>query len=145
MPVELVDGGAIQEYHSATSLEGGLRPLQDYLIVEPLDPEFSKVLQIVYKIKPLRGIVRAAGPGHYPRRYDHPEKHKRTKMWRSERFQPTEVKVGDTIQLGGLNYGGYAFETFTWNGVVHLICREADVVGIESAGELEPGRASQCA
>jgi len=143
--MEVIDGGSVQEFHSADQIEGSLRMLQDYLIVEPLDPEFSKVLQVIYKVKPLRGIVRAAGPGHYPRRYDHTEKHKRTKMWRAKCFQPNEVKVGDTVQLGGLNFGGYAFETFTWNGKVCLICREADVVGIESAGDMEPGRAAECA
>lgn len=137
--MEIIDGGSVQEFHSATQVNGPLRVLADYLIVEPLDPEFSKVLQVIYKTKPLRGIVRAAGPGHYPRRYNHPEKHKRSKMWLSKRFQPNEVAVGDVIQLGGWQYGGYAFETFTWNGRVHLICREADVVGIER----EPPMASR--
>jgi len=145
MSVEVHDEGAIQAYHSATQVEGSLRVLQDYLIVEPLDSDFSKVLQVIYKTKPLRGVVRASGPGHYPRRYDHPEKHKRSKMWRSARFQPNEVKPGDTVQLGGLNFGGYAFETFQWNGKTYLICREADVVGIEADGDMDARRTVECA
>lgn len=104
-----------------------LRPLRDQMIVEPLDVVHSKMLIVIDRSKPLRGIVKAIGPGHYPKKYDHRDKHKRTKMWDSKRFQPTEIKVGDVVELGGAEIGGYAFETFWWGDVVHLHCREADV------------------
>lgn len=128
---------------SATAIPAStkLRCLQDYIIVEPIEEKFSETVAVVHEIKPLRGVVKAVGPGHYPRRYDHPEKHKRTKMWRSQRFQPTEVQVGQTVQLGGLNYGGYNFDSFLWGDKVHLCCREADVIGIEDA-PMEEGRAA---
>ena len=107
-----------------------IRPLRDQIIVEPLAVELSKILIVKEDIKPLRGIVRAAGPGHYPWLYDHPEKHKRTKMWESKVFMKTSVKVGDVVELGGYERRGYAFPTIYWGDKTMLICREADVSGI---------------
>jgi hypothetical protein len=108
-----------------------LRCLRDQMIVQPLDVIHSRYLIVQSKVKPMRGIVKVIGPGHYPHRYDHQDKHKRTKMFAGTRFRPTEVKVGDIIHLGGLENGGYAFETFIWGDRLHLHCREADVCGIE--------------
>lgn len=107
-----------------------LRPLRDNLFVEPIDTVYSAIIDVIHTDKPMRGIVKAVGPGHYPKIYNHPDKAKRTKMWESKTFQPTEVKVGDIVELGGLQYGGYSFQTFYWGDKLHLICREADVVGI---------------
>lgn len=112
-----------------------IRCLRDYIVVEPLPVEHSQVLEVFEFTKPLRGVVKAVGPGHYPKRYDHPDKHRRTKMWESKYFQPCEVKVGDVVELGGLYHngriGGYSFQEFTWGSKKHIICREADVSGIE--------------
>jgi len=107
-----------------------IRCRRDYLVVEPLEVDHGTVLAVVQHTKPLRGIVKAVGPGCYPKRYDHPDKHRRTKVWDSRTFQPTEVKVGDVIELGGYDFGGYAFQTFLWGDKVHLICREGDVSGV---------------
>ncbi len=107
-----------------------IRPLRDHLIIEPLPIERSGLVEVVERIKPLRGRVKAVGPGHYPKRYDHPDKHRRSKMWDSESFQPTQVQVGDIVELGGYNYGGYSFPQIRWGETTHLICREADVAGI---------------
>lgn len=107
-----------------------LRPLRDQIILEPLQWEPSETVHVEHHVKPLRGIVKAIGPGVYPKRYDHPEKHKRTKMWDSTRLRPCDVKVGETVELGGLEIQGYAFETFYWGDVLHVICREADVAGV---------------
>ena len=104
-----------------------IRPLRDRLIVEPLEIVYSRYLIVDHRTKPLRGIVKAAGPGTYPKQYDHPEKHKRTKMWDSKHFRPTQVKVGDVVELGGSEIGGYAFEQFWWGEVLHLHCQEGDV------------------
>jgi hypothetical protein len=109
-----------------------IRCLRDQIIVEPIGVEHSKILQVIEHKRPLRGIVKAVGPGHYPKRYDHPDKHKRTKMWDSRHFQPTEVKIGDIVELGMVDGDGYAFQTFLWGDKVHLVCREADVAGVES-------------
>jgi len=108
-------------------------PLRDQIIIEPLDVDHGTRLIVIEETKPVRGIVKAVGPGHFPKRYDHPDKHKRTKMRDSQQFIPTQVKVGDVIQLGSPQGSrGYAFQSLMWGDKVHLICREADVVGIES-------------
>jgi co-chaperonin GroES (HSP10) len=126
-------------YSSNTYIDAGLniRPLRDHIIVEPLPVDHSKVLEVIEHTKALRGIVKAVGPGHYPNKYDHPDKHKRTKMWKSKVFRKTEIKVGDIVELGGYGlddrggmHKGYNFQQFVWAGKIHIACREADVVGI---------------
>ena len=111
-----------------------IKPMHDYLVVEPLGVVHSNILEVIEHTKPLRGIVKAAGPGHYPLCYDHPEKHRRTKMWRSSVFQPTQVKVGDVVELGAVKIDGrivgYSFQQIMWGGKMHIMCREADVSGI---------------
>lgn len=120
------------DHDSNTSIpaEAKLRPLRDQIIVEPLQVVLSSIIVTHEDTKPLRGIVKAVGPGHYPKVYDHPDKHKRTRMWDSEVFQPTSLKVGDVVELGGHGIGGYSFQTLWWGDVKHLICREADVSGV---------------
>jgi hypothetical protein len=103
-----------------------LRPLRDVLIVEPLDWEPSKILNVVYFGAPLRGRVLAAGPGRYPIRYNG-RKGMRTKSWDSKVFLPTEVQVGDVVELGGLELRGYLFESFLWGDKRCIRCREQDV------------------
>lgn len=110
--------------------ESNLRPLRDQIIIEPLDVVHSRRILIADRTKPLRGRVLAVGPGHYPRRYDRPEKHQRKRMWDSKVFQPTQVKVGDLVELGGAEIGGYSFEQIYWGERLCLICREADVAGV---------------
>lgn len=108
-----------------------IRCLRDWMVVEPLPIEHSKILEIVEDTRPVRGIVKAVGPGVYPIKYDHPDKHKRTKMSYSHVFRPTSVKVGDLVELGSPQDGrGYAFQTFRWGDVTHLLCREEDVSGV---------------
>lgn len=110
-----------------------IRPLRDQIIVEPLAVEHSKILVVIEDTKPVRGIVKAVGPGHYPKQYDHPDKARRTKTWEGTRFQPCEVKVGDIVDLGSPQGSrGYAFQSFMWGDVMHIIAREADVCVIES-------------
>lgn len=110
-----------------------IKPLHDHIVVEPLGIEHSRILTVIENIKPVRGIVKAVGPGHFPLRYDN-EKGRRTKMWRSSTFQPTQVRVGDIVELGCVNIdgriAGYSFQTFMWGSKTHLICREADVSGV---------------
>ena len=129
------------ESSTAIPAEAKLRPLRDQIIVEPLPVVLSKTIVTVEKIKPLRGIVKATGPGCYPKQYDHPDKHKRTKMWDSEVFRPTQVKVGDVVELGGYEYRGYAFQTFMWGDKLHLICREEDISCVNYGITAEQARA----
>lgn len=101
-----------------------LRPLRDQLIVKPLKWEPSSVIQIAgSKREPLRGVVVAAGPGCYPKVYNKD----RSKSWDSTVFRPCEVKVGETVELGGLEIDGYLFPQLMIGNERHVICREADV------------------
>lgn len=118
--------------------EATLRPLRDVLIVEPFEHTLSAIIAVIHEEKPVRGIVKAAGPGCYPKRYNHAEKHRRTKVWDSRAFRPTEVRVGDTIE-----FGGFAFDSFYWGERLHLILREEDVCGIRVPDELDARSAAQ--
>ena len=111
--------------------EAQIRCRHDHIIIEPLIIDYSGLLEVVEDMRPVRGIVKAVGPGHYPKRYNHPDKHRRTKMWTSPTFQPTEVKVGDVVELGAAQETrGYNFQTFLWGDKVHVICTERDVAGV---------------
>lgn len=108
-----------------------IRPLRDQIVVKPLDWQPSKILadlgmKIVYQGKTLRGEVLAVGPGCYPKRYNRD----RSKSWDSMQFRPTEVKVGDVVELGGLELRGYQFDELLWGTQAVVICREQDVTGI---------------
>ena len=128
----MIESGTRIAHAPGSSVPAGMtiRPLRDQIIVEPLKVVLSKTIVVVEDTLPLRGIVKAVGPGCFPKRYDHPDKHKRSKMWDSEVFEPTTVKVGDVVELGGHGHQGYSFPSVIWGGVEHLICREADVSGV---------------
>lgn len=123
-------------YNSTTYIDPAeqIKPMHDYIVVEPLGVDHSAILAVIEHTKPLRGIVKAVGPGHFPLCYDHPDKQKRTKMWRSTCFQPTQVKVGDVVELGAVKIDGrivgYSFQQIMWGSKMHIMCREADVSGI---------------
>ena len=123
-------------YESKTQIEEkmNIRLLRDNIIVEPLSVDHCVSFEVIEYTKPLRGIVKAVGPGVFPWKYDSPDKHRRTKMWRSKKFQPTEVKIGDIVELGGYGeddrgglHRGYNFQQFYWGDKMHIVCREADV------------------
>lgn len=103
-----------------------IRPLRDQIIVEPLNWEPSKIIEVAYSGKPLRGKVLAVGPGHYEKKYDGP-KGNRKKTWDAKHFTPCDVKKGDIVELGGLEIGGYLFATVRWGAKEVVIAREADV------------------
>jgi hypothetical protein len=109
--------------------EAQVKPLRDRIIVEPLDWRPSAVIDVVYHGETLRGRVAAVGPGRHPLKYDGP-KGKRTKSWEGKPFIKTEVKVGDVVELGGLEIRGYLFTSFLWGSKEHIICQENDVCGI---------------
>lgn len=114
-----------------------IRPLRDQIILEPLEWCPSDIIAVAQQGRPVRGMVKAIGPGRYPRKYNGP-KGKRTASWLGKNFIPTEVKVGDIVELGGIELGtgrlrGYAFQTFLWGMKEHLICSERDVTGIVDA------------
>lgn len=99
-----------------------IRPLRDQIIVEPLPP--NPLLELPWK--PIRGVVLAVGPGVHPKRYDRP-KGSRRRSWDSKAFRPCDVRVGDTVELGGKEIGGYLHTTIRWGAREVLLVREEDV------------------
>lgn len=130
MPVESkpFSRGSALSWKVATYIpaEAVIRPTLDHILVEPVDHTFSAVLIVVNESNPIKGIVRAVGKGHHPRKYDHPEKHKRTKTWFSKQFRPCDVKVGDLVAVGD-----FPFQTLYHGDKLHFMCREEDVCLIE--------------
>lgn len=107
-----------------------LRMLRDRILLKPLEWDASKTIIAIRHGRPVRGVVVAVGPGSYPKKYKAGPKGPRSIMEYSRHFRPTEVKVGDIVELGGLNVfdgQGYQF-TETWvDNEKHLICDEGDV------------------
>lgn len=107
-----------------------LRMLRDQILLKPLAWEPSKLIEVVRHGRALRGKVMAIGPGHHPtKRRKHPDG-KRTMVDYSRHFRPTEVKVGDVVELGGLNIfdgKGYDFTEVLVGNEAMLICTERDV------------------
>ena len=137
------DGRSARITHdSNTDISEGLkiRPLRDQIIVEPLNVVLSTVIIVKENTKPVRGIVKAVGPGHYPKQYNHSDKTRRNLTWDSEVFQPTTLKVGDVVELGGIEFQGYSFPTVYWGNKLHIICREADVSGVVDGLTAEKAR-----
>ena len=117
-----------------------LRCINDRIVVEPLDWRPSSIIFVAgYEGRPLRGIVRAVGPGCYRIRYQNAEtgewsfsvpKGRRKAMRRSNVFRPCDVKVGDVVEFGGLEIGGFLHPTIMWGHKEVVLCREEDVAGI---------------
>ena len=99
-----------------------IRPLRDQMIVKPLDNAFSSLVVVINESKPIRVEVLAIGPGVYPLRYDHVEKHKRTKVWWSKALRRCDVQVGDVVSIES-----FERQCFYWGPQICLIAREEDV------------------
>lgn len=104
-----------------------IKPLRDQMVVEPTDVVLSRILIIPPGGDPVRGVVKAIGPGFYPKQYDHRDKHKRTKVWEGTQFVPTEVRVGQTVLLDP----HLKYEQFYYGDRIHIHCRQEDVCGID--------------
>lgn len=117
-----------------------LRCIGDRIIVEPLDWKPSNIIFIAgYEGKPLRGTVRVVGPGCYPLQYQDSltghwsfsvPKGRRKAMRPSKAFRPCDVKVGDIVEFGGLEIGGFLHPTIMWGNKEMVLCREEDVAAI---------------
>jgi len=109
-----------------------IRPLRDNLVLEPMEWDASAIIIAIRYGRPVRGRVIAAGPGAYRKIWAKD----RSKYWDTETFVPTEVKVGDVVELGGLNVfdgAGYAFPPVMVNGQKHIIVSEKDVAIVREA------------
>lgn len=117
----------------AEVVTGTLRMMGDRILLRPLKWEPSKILEVVRYGRPVRGEVMAVGPGHNPIKYKDGPKGKRSLMDYSKRFRPTEIKVGDIVELGGLNiFDGeaYSFPEVVVNSETLLVITERDVAGV---------------
>jgi chaperonin GroES len=91
-----------------------VKPLEDRVLVKPLDPE-TKTASGLYlpesaKEKPMQGKVVASGPG---------------KLLENGKRAHLSVKVGDTVVFG--KYAGTEVEI---KGAKHLIIRENELLGV---------------
>lgn len=112
---------------------GSLRMLGDRILLKPLDWDASKTIIAIRHGRPVRGEVKAIGPGCYPNRYQSGKRDGKDfrKSYATKAFRPTEVKVGDIVELGGLNVfdgKGYIPLLEVMVGTeLHIICSEKDV------------------
>lgn len=125
--------GIRQHDKSLNFVSGTIRPLRDQIVVKPMPPALSQTIAADWNGEPVRGKVVAVGPGKWPN--IHTRFHKDGKEVRTVRkathFRPTEVKIGDVVQLGGMSLGGYLWNHIMVDGEDHIICMEADVCGVE--------------
>lgn len=126
-----------------------IRPLRDQIIVEPLPWGASAVIEAPHTFKTTRGVVRAAGPGRWLLQYARgsadgksltwypthspPSKGQRCASRESKIFRPCDLKIGDIVDLGGLEIGGYLHGTFRWGDKEVVMCREEDVCIVREA------------
>lgn len=91
-----------------------VKPLEDRILIRPLDPETKTASGIFLpesaKEKPMQGKVVAVGPGKL--------------LDNGERAAPC-VKKGDTVVFG--KYSGTEVEI---KDVTHLIVRESELLGV---------------
>lgn len=98
-----------------------IRPLRDYIVVEPLEEKLSSVIEVVRlgrEGKHARGRIVAVGP--QVKFDDHLHS-------RSE----TDSHVGDVIQFTDI----FKFPVIVDRGEKRLILQEADICGIEEREE----------
>jgi co-chaperonin GroES (HSP10) len=106
-----------------------LRPLRDQIVVKVLPLKLSETIEAEWKGKPVRGTVIACGPGRFPNIYKTGKRDGRDyrTVRESTQFRKTEVKVGDIVELGGQEIGGYLFTRIDINGEECVLCSEQDV------------------
>ncbi len=114
--------------------------LGDRILLKPLEWDGEQVhgagsrIAVIRHGRPVRGEVIAVGPGRHPTlRKGTSADGKHRKVSSSRHFLPTQVKVGDVVEIGGLNVfdgKGYQFPEVILNGVKHLVITERDVTGI---------------
>lgn len=120
-------------------VNGTLRMMGDKILLAPLDWSGEDVhgkgslIAVVRRGRALRGVVRAVGAGIHPvsKRKDLGDGRRRVEY--SKRFRPTEVAVGDIVEIGGLNIfdgQGYDFPEVIVNGEKCIIITERDVAGV---------------
>jgi hypothetical protein len=118
---------------SLNFVQGQIRPLREKLIVKPLPPHLSQTIQADWNGEAVRGEVIARGPGTHPRIHEKGTQDGKPyrRVRESSAFRPCDVQVGDIVQLGGMEIGGYLWPHIQINGEDHILCSEQDVCGVE--------------
>jgi Co-chaperonin GroES (HSP10) len=110
-PREISEGG--DRIVSTTSTKVAIKPLEDRIVVQPLDAEQTTASGLVIpdtaKEKPQEGVVLAVGPGRFEN---------------GERL-PLDVKTGDVVLYS--KYGGTEVK---YNGEDYLVLSARDVLAI---------------
>jgi co-chaperonin GroES (HSP10) len=118
---------------SLNFVSGQIRPLREKLIVKPLPPALSQTIAADWNGEAVRGQVVATGPGTHPNIHEKGTQdgkpYRRVRQLKA--FRPCDVKVGDIVQLGGMEIGGYLWPHILIDGEDHIICSEQDVAGVE--------------
>ncbi len=108
-----------------------LRMTRDRILVKPLDWEPSRIITVIRRGRPLRGVIKAVGPGRLYRKYRaKPHNTQQREYVETGTFIPTEVRPGDVVELGGLNVfdgQGYNFPQVMIGTERFLIAQEQDV------------------
>jgi co-chaperonin GroES (HSP10) len=119
---------------SLNFVSGTIRPLREKIVLKPMQPHISQTIAANWNGEAVRGKVVAIGPGTYPR--IHEKGFKNGQPYRTVRdlkaFRACEVKVGDVVQLGGMELGGYLWPHIMIDGEDHILISEQDVCGIET-------------
>lgn len=105
----------------------------DRILLRPLKWEPSKILEVVRKGRPVRGEIVSIGPGHHPLKYKKDQNGQKKSFEYSKHFRPTELKVGDIVELGGLGTFdgvGYSFPEIVVGNETMLVIAERDVAGV---------------
>jgi co-chaperonin GroES (HSP10) len=127
------DRGVRLHDKSLNFVTGQIKPLREKIIVKPLPPALSQTIAADWNGEAVRGEVVAVGPGTHPN--IHEKGTKDGKPWRRVRqlqaFRPCDVKVGDIVQLGGMEIGGYLWPHILIDGEDHILASEQDVCAIE--------------
>lgn len=114
-------------------ITGSLRMLGDRILLRPLKWKPSELLEVVRHGRPVRGEIVAIGAGSNKKKYVNNREGQKIRFNYSKRWQPTELKPGDVVELGGLGTfdgAGYCFPEVVVNNETLLICQEADVAAV---------------
>lgn len=123
----------MHEYAEILPAGTKLRMLGDRILLRPLDVHWSDRIIVARHGRPVRGEVVAIGRGHHTQKYKAGPKGPRSIVEYSRHFRPTEVRVGDVVELGGLNVfdgEGYQFPQVVIGTELFLIVTERDVAGV---------------
>jgi co-chaperonin GroES (HSP10) len=133
MSIQTIKSGVRVHDKSLNFVTGNIRPLKDWVIIKPLPIPFSDTIETNWRGEAVRGKVIAVGPGKYCNIHTRGKKDGKDfrSVRQSKQFRPCDVKIGQTVQLGGIEIQGYLWTHLQIDGEDHIICMEADIALVE--------------